>query len=159
MGRNNKPKESEVGGRQIGGIPINTLEDYKAETALVMDMIDIVNDIQANVFLVCHVVVWTNQDMRGTSKTKRQILTGGKKATALLPTLFSEIWHFQKKDNIDPEDPPSFTVLFDGDDDDIARTALGIPGPKDITSKGLYKTLKPYLNLKLKEPKQHKETD
>ena len=141
--------------RLVGGIPINSIEDYKAETGLIVDIIDRAHLIQANFFLICHVVVWTGEGLRGTSKTKRQFFTGGKKATALLPALFSEIWHFEKETSGFGEDAENkYWVHFQSTDEDIARTALGIQKPINFTNKSLYRLLKKYLDVKLAPPEQ-----
>ena len=144
-------KEARLG----GVIPVNSIEDYKAETGLIVDVIDRAHLTQANFFLICHVVVWTGEGLRGTSKTKRQFFTGGKKATALLPALFSEIWHFEKETSGFGEDAENkYWAHFQSTDEDIARTALGISKPINFTNKSLYRLLKKYIDVKLAPPEQ-----
>ena len=141
-------------GRVIAGIGINTLEDYKIERAMLNNLINLINKLPCHFFLIAHVIRYPDKDAQGTSRIKRQILTGGPKLTASLPGRFNEIWHFQKEVNIQGEE--KYIVNFSSTQTDIARTTLGISEPVNFTGRSFYKEVQPYLDLRKRLPKELK---
>ena len=133
---------AKAGNKKIKNIPVNTMEDWFAEQTLIMKLLEYIDKIDTNVFLVCH--VYTSEDSLG--KTLRQIYTGGRKATAKIPSKFNEVWHFQTESGFSSDDETKYTCLFENSGIDFARTALGIPKKIDWTNKSFYKCIAPYLN-------------
>ncbi len=98
-----KSADGKQKGKSIGGIPVNTLEDYNAEDAgIEMELISffqIMKSQGVNVILECHVTPYEMKDGTGnemSTKTVYEILTKGKKAPAKIPSYFNEIYLFEK---------------------------------------------------------------
>ena len=133
---------AQAGGKKIKNIPVNSMEDWFAEQTMIMKLLEYIDKINANVFLVCH--VFTSEDSLG--KTLRQLYTGGRKAAAKIPSKFDEVWHFQTESGFSSDDATKYICLFENSGTDFARTALGIPKKLDWTDKSFYKCISPYLN-------------
>ena len=136
---------SKDGKKITRGIKVNEIEDWLAESTMITELMEIIEEISGNVFLICH--VWkSEQEILGSPvRILRQIVTGGKKAAAKLPSKFNEVWHFQSEAGIETE-TTEYKCLFENSEIDFARTALGIPRKIDWTDKSFYECIAPYLN-------------
>jgi hypothetical protein len=128
------------GGKRIGGIAVNTIEDYNAETSALMYMVDIANVIEANVIIIGH-VIQRDQNIDGISKSVRQIVTGGKVVGAKIPAYIPEIYHFEFDGAFDTTQPPNYIMYTQVHGDDFARTGLPLPYKVDLTNKNLYEII------------------
>lgn len=130
----------EKGGKKIGGIQVNTIEDYNAETSALMYMVDMMNVIQAHVVLIGH-VIQRDTTIDGISKQVRQLVTGGKVVGAKIPAYIPEIYHFEFDHEFDTTLPPKYTMFTQVHGEDFARTGLPLPYKMDITNRNLYEII------------------
>ena len=94
-----KTKSGQQAGMNVGGIPVNELQDYNAEdAAIVFDMIKFMKVLQGqgvNTILEAHVVPYEEKNkITETYNIARPIVTKGRKPPAVVPIFFSEIYHF-----------------------------------------------------------------
>lgn len=124
-------------GLKIGGIPVNELEDYNAEdSAIINDLISFFQQLKAqgvNCILEAHITPYELKFFEGgqqITKTINQILTKGKKAPAVIPAFFNEIWLFEKgyKGIIAGQQDKTFHVNTAGSPLDDCKTSWGISG-------------------------------
>lgn len=127
-------------GKQIGGIPVNELEDFNAEdAAIIFEMCAFLQQLKAqgtNVILEAHISPYEVNsiiDGKKESTTVMQILTKGKKAPAQIPGYFNEVYLFEKKykgfgQNV------AYTVNPIGDSTTNCKTSMDIE-PFDWTGK------------------------
>ena len=99
-----KDAQGRTKGKNIGGIPVNTLEDYNAEDAgIIFELIQFLQAMQSqgvNVILEAHITPYEIKDGTGaeaTTKTVYEILTKGKKGPAQIPGYFNEVYLFEKQ--------------------------------------------------------------
>jgi hypothetical protein len=80
--------------------------------------------------------------------TSTSILTAGKKAAAVLPTLYDEQWYMALRH--DPKDerlPMRRIMVFSATGDNFAKSTLRVPAEIDITDKGLYQQITEYVTF------------
>jgi hypothetical protein len=146
-------------GKKIGGIKVNTIEDFNAETSALMYMVDIGKKIKANFIVIAHVIHRDVKDPSGNSKIIRQLVTGGKVVGAKIPAYFPEVYHFEFDNNFDTSLPPDYVMYTQNHGDDFARTALPLPFKTNITKERLYDLIKKaQQQLKTSDTKQLQES-
>jgi AAA domain len=126
-----------TGDKKIGSINVDTLQDYNAEANAGMQFVDDLLSLSGPkyIILICH-VQGTDYDPSGTA-IGRSILTGGKKLSAALPTVFNEIYHFHAKPGIDVSKSVN-TVSTRSSGLDFARTTLPLEAEYSISEKSLF---------------------
>lgn len=140
----------------VGGIPVNTLDDYKAESAAFQELIAQLKEIKRyhkiNIILIAHVVGERKKgDENSMTHTSRIIVTGGKVISAKIPAYCSEVYHFNidQAMNVDKEGDYGLLTVHTGLD--FARTSLPLPRKIVFNNEPLYqKYLVPAI-AKLKE--------
>jgi hypothetical protein len=138
-----KTKDQGDDARRVGGIRINTLEDYKAEASAFQSMIDVTKQIQVmykvNIILIAHVVGERAQKEVNTTAHARIIITGGKTISGKIPAYCEEIYHFDLEAEAVQGRPAKNIIYTQYTDDDYARTSLPMPSKIEMTaSKQLY---------------------
>lgn len=130
-------------GKTVGGVQVNEIEDYNAESAALQELIALTKDIQAyskcNIILIAHVVQaeyrnTTNQ----TTHISRTIVTAGKKVAPKIPAYCGEVYHFNIKTGAVANLPGQYTAITHHTGDDFARTALDLPGEIILGEDQLY---------------------
>jgi hypothetical protein len=124
--------DSKKGGKQIGGITVNTIEDFGAEASALQELIALSKDISSyhkvHVILIAHVV---QAEYRNTvtneTHVSRSIVTAAKRVAAKLPAYCGEVYHFNIERGFDASAGGSYTLLTEHTGDDFARTALPLP--------------------------------
>lgn len=131
----------EKGGR-VGGIKINTLEDYKAEASAFATLIaktkDIQNAFKTNIVLIAHVVGERARDEVGVTAHTRIIITGGKTISGKIPAYCEETYHFDYEASVNPDKPGALQIYTANAGDDFARTTLNLPPRIKIGDDQLY---------------------
>lgn len=118
---------------------IPDFDEYKVETSLITQALDISRTLPAHIIWTCHPLPSIKVEGAGASisVTKvNNIVTYGSKAGAIIPGNFTEIYHFAKRVNF--QTSPSTTdylVSTDGIGDDFAKTALNLSSELTITNK------------------------
>jgi hypothetical protein len=132
-------------GKLVGGIAVNEIEDYNAESAALQELIALTKDINAyhkvNIILIAHVV---KAEYRDTTKNithiSRQIVTAGKNVAAKIPAYCGEVYHFNIKKGFVEGSGGDYTLLTEHTGDDFARSALGLDKEITFGDKPLYDT-------------------
>lgn len=118
-------------GKRIAGIPVNTIEDFNAETSALQTLNRLLKDInkyhKVNVVLIAHVIQTDSKTPGGQTHVSRTIVTGAKKIAAKLPSQCVEVYHFNMKGDFTDK---LYSCLTTHSGDDFARTAL--PLDKEI---------------------------
>ena len=138
-------KNKDKDGYKIAGIPVNTMEDYKAETSALQDLIGILKDVAGyhhiQVILIAHVVGVRKQDPdNNLTNYSRIIVTGSEKMAVKIPAYCTEVYHFNPKPNPDPMKGPDYSIITSHTGNDFARTALELPKTIEFNEKPLYDT-------------------
>lgn len=140
-----KNKEGGDKGMMIGGIPVNTMDDYKAEASAFQEEIALLKEIhkayKVNIVLIAHVIGERKADEVGSSTHfSRIIVTGGKIISAKIPAYCSEVYHFNVERSVDASKEGDYTCLTVHTGDDFARTSLPLERKLVFNNKPLYDT-------------------
>jgi hypothetical protein len=120
---------------------IPDFDEYKVETSLVVQSLDICKSLPCNVIWTCHPVPSIKVEQAGTTMkvTKvNQIVSYGSKVAGIAPGQFSEIYHLSMSnswDSVKAKSVQKRVVHTVGVDDEFAKTALNLPEEMDITDK------------------------
>lgn len=137
-------KSGKAAGKVIGGIAVNEMEDYNAETAAFNEMLSLIKDIRAtqkvNVILIAHVMSVQNTNLSGNTTTVRTIVTAAKRVAAKIPAVCTEVYHFNRKPSLVIGEKSNFVCITETNGDDFARTALGLPPAFEFSDEPIYKT-------------------
>lgn len=119
-------------------------DEYKIETSLVTQALDISKALPCHVIWTCHPVPSIKVEGSGSSikVTKvNPIVTYGAKVAGIVPGNFSEIYHFSKEstwDSVIGKSLVRYKVTTEAIGDDFAKSNLGLKGEFDITDKLFY---------------------
>lgn len=129
-------------GKRIAGIPVNSIEDFNAETSAFQEMMALTKDIhkfhKINVILIAHIIQTEQKSPDGKTHMSRLIVTGGKKIAAKMPAYVPEIYHFNIKSGHVVGAGGKYTILTSHTGDDFARTALPLDSEITIGDDPLY---------------------
>jgi hypothetical protein len=145
-------KAGDEKGHRIGGIPVNTMEDYKAEASAFQELIALLKDIHehhgTNIVIIAHVIgERSSKDASGSTHFARIIVTGGKIISAKIPAYCSEVYHFNVEQSVDASKEGSYGLVTVHNGDDFARTALPLAPRIIFNNDKLYdKYLLPAIN-------------
>ena len=120
---------------------IPDFDEYKVETSLVTQALDISRNLPCHIIWTCHPLPSLKVEGSGTSikvSTVKNIVTYGNKVGAIIPGNFTEIYHFVMENTWDGVTGKYSTrrkVSTVGIGDDFAKTALNLPAEFDITDK------------------------
>ena len=139
--RNTKsgPKMDEKNSSAVQLIP--DFDEYKVETGLVTQALDICRSLPCNVIWTCHPLPSLKVEQSGnTIKVAKvnSIVTYGSKVGAIIPGNFTEIYHLSMDNSWDAVKGRNNTkriVNTIGIGDDFAKTALELPAELDITDR------------------------
>lgn len=124
---------------------IPDFDEYKVETSLVTQALDISRTLPCHIIWTCHPIPSIKVEGSGASMkvTKTNpIVTYGSKVAGIVPGNFSEIYHFAKQsawDTVSGKSSTKYLVSFDAVGDDFAKSNIGITGEIDITNDLFYK--------------------
>lgn len=132
-----------VAGKQIAGININEIEDYNAESSALNELIAVTKDIQSyhkiNIILIAHVMQADYRNTTtGVTHISRSIVTAGKRVAAKIPSVCSEVYHFNIKKAFSENAGGKYTCLTSHTGDDFARTSYDLPAEIEFDDKPLY---------------------
>ena len=146
-------------------------DEYKIETSIVAQSLDICQSLPCHVIWTCHPVPSIKIEGSGSNirVTKTNpIVTYGSKVAGIVPGAFSEIYHFSKEsawDQVSGKQLIKYKVSTEALGDDFAKSNLGLKGEFDITDKLFYdvwkeeiKKLKERLDETLKEKNAEPQT-
>lgn len=131
-------------GKVIGGISVNEIEDFNAESAGLTELIALTKDIskfhKIDVILIAHVIRTEQKSLDGSINVSRALVTAGKKPAAKIPAYCDETYHFGVETGMVVGQGGDYNVITSHVGEDFARTSL--PLDNKIILKGtaqLYK--------------------
>ncbi len=134
-----KLKGTDSKGKKIGGIQVNSIEDFNAEMSAFQELMALTKDIhkyhKINVVIIAHIIQTEQKSPDGKTHMSRTIITGGKKAGAKIAAYCTEIYHFNISQGVKGAD---YGVLTQHTGDDFARTSLPLPMKIQMDDKPLY---------------------
>lgn len=138
-----KFKSSDGQGKKVGGISVNSMEDFNAESVAFSELIALTKDIhkfhKIHVILIAH-VIGQRKPTNDNSLTQfsRIIATGGEKISVKIPAYCTEAYHFDITPSpvVGQEGKYGLTTVHTGND--FARTSLELPQRIDFGSEPLY---------------------
>lgn len=143
-------------GKLIGGIAVNSIEDFNAEASALQELLALTKDIhkfhKINVILIAHIIQTEQKSPNGQTHMSRLIVTGGKKVAAKIPSLCPEIYHFNIESGHVVGQGGAYTLLTAHTGDDFARTSLPLDGKIQFGDDSLYKNWIEPAIAKLKQP-------
>lgn len=129
-------------GIRVGGISVNSLEDYKAEAAAFQEIISVTKDIAqyhgCNIVLIGHVLGEKKEVGSQGEEWHRIIVTGGKIISAKIPAYCSEIYHFEHEGGLVAGEGGKLIINTEDTGYDFARTSLDLPRKIQIGNERLY---------------------
>lgn len=146
-----KSKGADDKGKRIGGIPVNSIEDFNAEDSALKELIALTKDIhlyhKVNIILIAHVIQKEVKGPNNTTHMSRLLVTAGKGIAQKIPGYCDEIYHFNIEAELDTSKPPIYTLRTTHTGDDYARTSLPLPSAIAFNDEPLYdKWIKPALD-------------
>ena len=164
INRQTKSTKSDAGGgKVIGGISTNSIEDYNAEASAFQDFMAILKDIhkfhKVNIVLIAHVVGQRSKDNDTNKLThhSRVIITGGDKISGKIASYMTEVYHFNVEAdfNVDAGDG-KFGLFTAHTGNDYARTSLPLERKILFNNEPIYANyIKPAIErLKAEKPIQ-----
>jgi hypothetical protein len=150
--------DNKKGPKKLRVIP--DFDEYKAETSLVTQTLDICKKLPCHVIWTCHPVPSVRIEGSGSSMkiTKvNPIVTYGSKVAGIAPGNFSEIYHFSKMnlwDQASGRNSTRYIVDTDAQGDDYAKSNIGLSAQMDITNVMFYELWKEQVK-KLREEMKH----
>lgn len=130
-------------------------DEYKTETSLVTQVIDIFRGLPVYCIFIAHPVSSVKVEGSGASikVTKvNPIVSYGSKVGSIVPGNFSEIYHFAKQtDYSSGALKTRYIVSMDAVGDDFAKSNLGLTGELDITNGFFYEIWKEKIRQHQKE--------
>jgi hypothetical protein len=131
-------------GKSIGGIAVNELEDFNAESSALHELISLTKDIhkfhKVNIVLIAHVISIENTPIGGKTTISRSIVTAARKIAAKIPAYCDEVYHFDLEKSFDESKGGEIRILTTHTGTDFARTTLPLPESIKFGTKPLYDT-------------------
>lgn len=128
---------------------IPDFDDYKVETSLVTQALDIGRNLDTMTIWTAHPIPTLKVESKGAGQigrvaTTQSIVSYGAKIGAMIPGAFSEIYHFGRDGN-------SRVVFTDMVGDDYAKTSITLPRTFDITDKLFFEVWQEKVDIARKE--------
>lgn len=135
-------KSGQASGKVIGGISVNEIEDFNAESAGLTELIALTKDIhkfhKIDVILIAHIIQTEQKTLDGVTNVYRTLVTAGKKPAAKIPAYCDETYNFAIEENPDMSKGGEYIVLTTNTGNDYARTTLDLDPIIKIGGKNLY---------------------
>jgi hypothetical protein len=135
-------RASGKGQSAVGGIAINELEDYNAESAALLELIALTKNVakysKVNIILIAHIIQAEYKQAGGATHMSRTIVTAGKRIAPQIPAYCSEVYHFNVAKSLIEGQGGDYELLTTHTGDDFARTGLPIASKITIGNDPLY---------------------
>lgn len=160
INRQTKTNKSDAGGGKIvGGVSTNSIEDYNAEASAFQDFMAILKDIhkfhKVNIILIAHVVGQrVNDAANKLTHHSRVIITGGDKISGKIASYMTEVYHFNVDTDFNVDSGEGKYGLFtQHTSHDYARTSLPLDRRIQFNNDPLYERWVAPAIKKLREEK------
>jgi AAA domain len=145
-----------------GGLPIPDWDEYKGETGVMLQILETLKVLPANIIITAHPVQAAKTTKQGGTTNEvlasmvkgSSIATYGWKTASLLPNYFNEMYYFWKDVSTQVGQPAKFKVQTVGVGEIQAKTALPLPAVMDTTDVPLFNLIQGHLkayDIKLQE--------
>jgi hypothetical protein len=143
-----------------GGLPIPDWDEYKGETGVMLQILEILKILPCNIFVTAHPIQAAKTTKQGGSTNDvlasmikgQSIASYGWKTPSLLPNYFNEMWHFWTDVTPHAETTNRRWVQTVSAGEIVAKTALPLPAKFEITDKPCYNVVQAFLkeyNIKM----------
>jgi len=154
--------------RTKGGLPIPDWDEYKGETGVMLQMLEILKILPCNVIITAHPVYSAKTTKQGGSTNEvlasmikgSSLATYGWKTVSLLPNYFNEMYYFWADAPRSAGIDVGYKVQTVSAGEIVCKTALPLPAIMDITNKPLYDVMQFHLQqyeIKLQEKIKQQE--
>jgi hypothetical protein len=136
------------GKKTQSGLPIAGFDEFNGETTSLSQILDIAKVLPCNIIFTAH-PLQKIEDVGGKSRRYSTIASYGTKIASFAPSMFDEIWHFEREGDGDAQQRLVWTQGRD-----LTKTALPLPPVFNITGRRLYPLIKQAVadhNIKLLE--------
>lgn len=117
-------------------------DEYKSETAIVSQALDICRTLPAHIIWTAHPLPGIKIEGSGSSMKVSKVntlVTYGSKVAGIVPGEFAEIYHFNKSTDYSVNPTRiKYSASTEAIGDEFAKTALGLPRELDFTDKLFY---------------------
>lgn len=128
--------------RTKGGLPIPDWDEYKGETGVAVQIMEVAKVIPAHFIMTAHPVSSAKATKQGGSTNEvlasmvkgSSISTYGWKTASILPNYFNEMYYFESNASSQLGQPIKRTVQTVSAGEVVAKTALGLPATFNITN-------------------------
>jgi hypothetical protein len=129
-------------GKKVGGIDVNTVEDFNGETAGIVKILESLLILPCHLLLECHTTKAT--DIKSGIDVIR-LLTGGKGIAAEIPAYFNEVWYFLNEPPITSDSVGTWKFFTRAYGAHECKTAMNLPYSIDFTNLSVYDLLQAHL--------------
>ncbi len=130
-------------GLRIGGIPVNDMGHYKAESAAFSELIAVCKRIQefngTFINIIAHVVGERKIEDNSLSQSARIIITGGRTISGKIPAYCEETYHYIAERPANPDGAPDMACYTSHTGLDFARTILPLGQKLKLNDKNFFK--------------------
>jgi len=146
-----------------GGLVVPDFDEYKGETTLVTQTLDVSKVLPCHVIWTAHPLPKLETSGSGNSmkvSKSSSIAAYGAKTAAMAPSYFNEIWHLETRAANDSAGTRQRIVHTQTTGDQFAKTALPLPVSFDVTMKNGFQEVQKYLaehRIKLQEAASARE--
>jgi hypothetical protein len=138
-------KGADSKGKSIAHIQVNSIEDYNAESAALLELVALTKDIgkfhRINVILIAHLIqAEYKSNPNSESNIVRTIVTAGKRVAPMIPAYCEDVYHFFLKRGFDADKGGQHALLTSSTSEDFARTQLPLDKEIVFEDKPLYDT-------------------
>lgn len=137
------------GKKTQSGLPVPGFEEFNGETTSLSQILDIAKTLPCNIIFTAHPLQKIEDLGGGKSKKYMTISSYGTKIASFAPTMFDEIWMFERDG-----EGPNMQRLVHTSGRAMAKTALPLESTYNITGRRLYPLIKQSVeahNIKLLE--------
>lgn len=129
-------------GKKIGVIEVPGLEEFNAESQSLKELLDFAIGANSHFILTAHLIADDQYSPEGELvKTTRDILSGARRISAMVPAYFNEDWLFDTKLKLDPTKEPERVIWTTPYDGAANGTSWGLPPEILWTRANLFRTV------------------
>lgn len=139
--------------RTKGGLPIPDWDEYKGETGVMLQILEILKILPCHVIVTAHPVQAAKTTKQGGSTNDvlasmikgSSLATYGWKTVSILPNYFNEMYHFYNEASNQLGQKVDRKIQTVAAGEIVAKTALPLPATMNVTDKPFYDVLQAHL--------------
>lgn len=138
---NSGSKRKEDDYKHKGVVDLLEVEDYGGEDRSIMNSLRILLGLKCHVVLIAHTVEVEYKDITGNVTTSQQLLTGGRKIAAKIPSIFNDVYHFYQTSAAKPSEPNNFMCRTKASGVDWAGSIYPLPRELHFTNQSFFNVM------------------